>query len=399
VERKYFQVELRDSKFSRKKEVLVNGKVIYPSKAVNGIFSHSFQLDHDLVISILQLGQSYDLRINNESFSHLQEIERTRKAYQSKVGQGSSKKIVEEKEVKQPTTTLSSTEETQVVCNTEQSQPIPQAHRSQSSKTLQFQFIQNTEDKENINTQNQKLTNNSKKLEELYNKNFNKVVRSGMSLLNIEERPSGVFPLRSPSHDPLNHQNIFKKSNSTLCENKIQDLDNLFDQMKINNDFEKQPCKIEMVKNLYQRTFSAEEGTQKNMDINENKIKEDNFYRGYLMNPYGTNMSNWQFNKNEVFNYGIEHQYKEKNHRISSLSMNSASTTTEEDSYKCFSNNNLKYPDLSDVDHRKLMPIKKPSNDLLEFSPSEKIHHTPVSNNVNKCNNESYEQVMAQLFN
>jgi hypothetical protein len=33
LDRRYFQVELRDSKYSRKKEILLNGKVIYPKKA------------------------------------------------------------------------------------------------------------------------------------------------------------------------------------------------------------------------------------------------------------------------------------------------------------------------------------------------------------------------------
>jgi len=319
----------------------------------------------------------------------LQELEKTRKAFQKQPAlskKSSSEKVVEEALVK---TTSASIEETQA-----QNQCLPPSqNRSQSSKTLQFNFMQqpvNQEDKENINTLNRK---HSQKLEDLYNKNFNKAIRSGTSLLNIEERPCSVFPLRSPSSEQL-QTNIFKKSSSV----PVQDLDNLFDQMNINNESTKQPCKIEMVKNLYQKTFN--QGQEDINGINENKIREDNFYRGYLMNPYGTNNANWQFNK-DVFNYGIEHV---KDARMSSLSINSASTTTEEESFRHSSS--MKYPDLSEVDHRKLMPVKRQSNDLLQFSPSEKIYTTPshiqMKNENLKCSsstNENYEQVMAQLFN
>jgi hypothetical protein len=323
-------------------------------------------------------------------------MDRNRKAYQNKILPTEScvKKECEVQQIK----TTSSSEELQTENSIPTQQSIPShANRSQSSKTLQYSFAQPQqqpslfcEDKENVNTQNRGI-NNSRKLEELYNKNFNKVVRSGTSLLNIEERPSSVFPLRSPSHDQ-NTQNIFKKSNSTL-EGNINNLDHLFDQIKL-NEGEKQPCKIEMVKNLYQRTFSNEEGSvQKIQEMNDNKIREDNFYRGYLMNPYGTSNTNWQFSKNDGFNYGVDNC--SKNNRVSSISINSASTTTEEDSHR--SSQNLKYPDLSDVDHRKLMPVKKQSNDLIDFSPSEKINVTPGSKIHREP--ESYEQVMAQLFN
>jgi hypothetical protein len=356
-------------------------------------------VDNELIISFLQLGYAYDLRINNESFTHLTELDKQRREFY--VCKKDKVEIVKESiefvESEEPKGSSDAREDRETI---EVNEEIPSISSSQP-QIFQF-FNPPTSIKENFKCEN--FMNTSRKLEDLYNQNFNKVQKSGTSLLNIEEKSSAVFPLCDPNSNETK-ENVFKKSNSIVVESsesQVSSINALFDQLDFSQNSSKPPSKVDEVKRLYQRTFSDSSLTQsgagqKMFEINDTKTREDNFYSGFLMNPNGKNMNNWQFNK-DVFQYSnCETPEQKANHRVSSLSLNSQSTTNEDEPNRGSSSTiSMKYPDLSNIDHKKL--AFKSSNSLIEFSPLDKVTKAPDTPNTNP-KQQSFNDIMAELFN
>jgi hypothetical protein len=347
-----YKVELKDSKLSRKKELLINGKTILPRKVHKNFFSQNFPLDK-FSISFLEEIEGYELKINQISFKSLQLAEK-----KSKSG--------EIKNVEQVPDVVVEPEVTQ------------------------------TENKEEAKLEKEECCEKQEEIRE----------GNGINLLSIEEKPTSIFPLKDEPIS-LNNQNInnalqFKKMQSAELPSKIGNLDDLFSHMTI-PESKKEPCKAELVKNLYQRTFSSDACNNEMyrdeiMKKNENKVKEDNFYRGFLMNPYGQNsgfnfnqnnssQGNWQFNK--------QPQYSNSTHNTN---------FTDETIMKNPSNNlNSFYPNLNEVPHPKRR--SESNNNLLQFTPVERYQQAEKktsqfgSLNNGEKKNEQFDEIVMQLFN
>lgn len=77
-----YVVECFCSKMSNKKKVVCNQQVVFPSKPVVNLFSFSFKADNHTV-SILQVGNSYEVRINNVPFTYYMELNKNKQHFTS----------------------------------------------------------------------------------------------------------------------------------------------------------------------------------------------------------------------------------------------------------------------------------------------------------------------------
>jgi hypothetical protein len=229
----------------------------------------------------------------------------------------------------------------------------------------------------------------------------------GINLLSIEDKPTSIFPLKDEpitlNTENMNLKNVpqFKKMQSAELPSKIGNLDDLFSHMTL-PETKKEPCKAELVKNLYQRTFSSdacnsEMNKDEIMKKHENKVKEDNFYRGFLMNPYGQN-SGFNFNQNNS-SQGNWQFNKQPQYSNSTVNTN----FTDESIGKNQSNNmNNFYPNLNEVHHPKRR--SESNNDLLQFTPTDRYQHAEKKTSqfgsitTEKKKNEQFDEVVLQLF-
>jgi len=72
MEGKEYSIELFNSVISGKKKILQNKQIIFQNEQYTGAFNFPFNIGRNS-LSIVQHGDKYDLRINNQSFSHLYE--------------------------------------------------------------------------------------------------------------------------------------------------------------------------------------------------------------------------------------------------------------------------------------------------------------------------------------
>lgn len=74
-------VELTNSHFSGKKAVYKDGMKMIETQLFGGSFQYPFNIGNHM-LNIVQHGDLFELRINNQSFSHLYNQERTKRAFQ-----------------------------------------------------------------------------------------------------------------------------------------------------------------------------------------------------------------------------------------------------------------------------------------------------------------------------
>ena len=74
-------IELFFSKLSGKKKLIIDGKLEKQIEDHFVAFSHSFVLGGDLNCMVIQFGEKYELRIENQSFTHLYEVIKNKKAF------------------------------------------------------------------------------------------------------------------------------------------------------------------------------------------------------------------------------------------------------------------------------------------------------------------------------
>lgn len=70
----FHEIKLYDSKYSLNKEVIMNDIVIYPKQKTHQL-DISFKIE-DIDITLIQMGDEYDLRLNSCSFIHILECNR-----------------------------------------------------------------------------------------------------------------------------------------------------------------------------------------------------------------------------------------------------------------------------------------------------------------------------------
>jgi len=211
-----------------------------------------------------------------------------------------------------------------------------------------------------------------KKKSKIYKKKeeIGEVVKSEVNLMAMDEKPTSIFPLKEIQEEELslNIPPQLRKMQSAEIPSSKNTLDELFSQIAFSTDQTKEPCKVELVKNLYTRTFSGDNSkiSEEMLKKNENKINEDNFYRGYLMNPY--NVCNSPMNQEgNKWNFNKQHSSSTLNTNFTDDAMKRTPNN----------NNNFNYPNLNDVDYGKFTadPPKRKcesDNDLLQFTPVER---------------------------
>lgn len=67
---KDYTIELYNSMLSGKKKIAQNGQVVYENNSYQGAFQFPFTIGRNS-LSIVQHGDRYELRINNQSFEHI----------------------------------------------------------------------------------------------------------------------------------------------------------------------------------------------------------------------------------------------------------------------------------------------------------------------------------------
>jgi len=349
---------------------------VYKSSALS---SQSFQLSDEIVISFNELEEGYDMKINSISFRNLQIIEKSNKAGVKQVS--NSETVVAEKQ------------KPEIVVE------------------------EKVEDKESIPMNNQQPTT------EIVENEMGEIVQTKpeFDLLQVNEKRTSVFPLKEEDDEvSLNLPLPLRKMQSAEIPQK-NNLDDLFDQITFNTDKTKEPCKAELVKNLYTRTFSSDACNSEDlMKQNENKIREDNFFRGFLMNPNGNvninnNTSNnanqkWNFNQAPNFKNNIQNTNTNIQNKHSSTTLKTNFTDNSRKASNEKNNVEFNYPNLNDVDYGKFnaQPPKRrceSDNDLLQFTPVERYQAAEAKKSAyfyqgqSVKKNENFDDIVSQLFN
>ena len=87
------RVELFDSKFSGKKKLVINGNVLC-EEVCNGSFMRNFEISgHNCII--IQYADKYELRIDNQSYTHLVNLEKNRNYFVGELGPTSKVSVVQ----------------------------------------------------------------------------------------------------------------------------------------------------------------------------------------------------------------------------------------------------------------------------------------------------------------
>lgn len=73
-------IELMCSHFSGKKKVFRDGKLVFETQKFGNAFQYPFQIGAHM-LNIVQHGEHFELRIDNQSFSHLYHMDRTKRAF------------------------------------------------------------------------------------------------------------------------------------------------------------------------------------------------------------------------------------------------------------------------------------------------------------------------------
>lgn len=80
MDNKDYTIEMFTSILSGKKKILQNGQVIYFDSKFKNAFQFPFNIGKN-ALNIVQHGDKFELRINNQSFSHLWDNERTKRNF------------------------------------------------------------------------------------------------------------------------------------------------------------------------------------------------------------------------------------------------------------------------------------------------------------------------------
>jgi len=199
--------------------------VVLPRKVYKSSskFAHSFQLSDEIVVSFTEVGEYYDMKINSISFRNLQVNEKIEKETISKALEAE----------KVPGIVLIAPEEKEnVPCNSQKNEKIEKTETSPAEK-------------------------------------ISEVVKSDINLIAMDERPQSVFPLKEEEELSLNLPlNLRKMQSAEIPKSSQNSLNDLFDQLTFTTD-KKEPCKAELVTNLYTRTFSAD-----NTQVSEDSMKK-----------------------------------------------------------------------------------------------------------------------------
>ena len=78
------RIELLDSRFSRKKRLFKNGVSILDTTE-SGNFIHNFEIDGHACV-IIQYGDKIELRIDNQSFTHLYNLQKNKELFAGEKG-------------------------------------------------------------------------------------------------------------------------------------------------------------------------------------------------------------------------------------------------------------------------------------------------------------------------
>ena len=73
-------IELLCSHFSGKKKVFRDGRLVFETQKFGTAFQYPFQIGPHM-LNIVQHGDHFELRIDNQSFQHLYHMERTKEAF------------------------------------------------------------------------------------------------------------------------------------------------------------------------------------------------------------------------------------------------------------------------------------------------------------------------------
>jgi len=76
-------VELLESRITGRKKVYADQRIVFPKQVVSKMLTCQFEID-GTQIALIQIGNTYDLRINNFPFNHLMEVQKNKKAFSSK---------------------------------------------------------------------------------------------------------------------------------------------------------------------------------------------------------------------------------------------------------------------------------------------------------------------------
>jgi len=73
-------IELVCSHFSGKKKVYRDGRLVFETQKFGTAFQYPFQIGPHM-LNIVQHGDHFELRVDNQSFSHLYHMDRTKEAF------------------------------------------------------------------------------------------------------------------------------------------------------------------------------------------------------------------------------------------------------------------------------------------------------------------------------
>lgn len=222
------KIELYDSRISGKKKLIKDGQVW---KEVEGdiAFSKSFEIGK-YSCTIIQHGEKYELRIDNQSFSHLMDLEKNRVYFSSQNNPTSNSYI------SKPTNNNNKISFGMGQVN---QQNASQKHNSLFNFSIKTQGTQKRTSEVNSNDlRNYHFTVNKDENSQIYN-NTNNNTRSQSMLLDFNESTPSQIPTQNKSStfnileevnfstDALNSQSV---NNQNLIQNKQnQETYNIFD--------------------------------------------------------------------------------------------------------------------------------------------------------------------------
>ena len=302
------RIELLDSRFSRKKRLYKNGVNILDTTE-SGNFIHNFEIDGHACI-IIQYGDKIELRIDNQSFTHLYNLQKNKELFAGEKGPTSNIYVAK------PFSASSSNEDKRTE---EAFYKVNKPEEENKPKLFNFEIKKNTGNKSSGGFNKFKFGGNKEQNSSSNNNNINSIKNNNQ--VNTNNNNGNIDLLGFNNNQNNNNNNInnnlldFAESNNSNNNNLGNNSNDIFNLMGNNNNNNNQNQQGNNNNNFNNIFLQITDGTnqqptfdQNNLgfldfnNMNNNNISNNNNNNNINMNNMQAQQSNQNNNNNNKNN-------------------------------------------------------------------------------------------------
>ena len=324
------RIELLDSRFTRKKRLFKNGVNIL-NTTEQGNFIHNFEIDGHACV-IIQYGDKIELRIDNQSFTHLYNLQKNKKMFAGEKGPTSNIYVAK------PYSSFGSSEEKGKENNEGTFYKVSKPEEENKPKLFNFEIKKDTGNKSHgfnskfkfgankehsssiSNKNNNNINNNNNNNNNNLNNNNNNNNKGNIDLLGFQDQGSNNNNTDNNNNNNINNNNNLldfggnnnSNTNNQNNQNQQKSGNDIFDLFGNSNNQNNNNQNNNNNNNPYNNIFLAiSDGTNQQPTFDQNNLAfmgvNNNMNNNNNNSNNNMNMMNNNFNnlQNQQMNHGL----------------------------------------------------------------------------------------------